>query len=318
MHPLVKALLSSWDWRPEIVFVLLSLGALYTLGWVRLHRQSRRGQMATWTRLASYYAGLIVLAVSLLSPIDRLGDQLFFMHMVQHMLSIMIAAPLLLLANPFPFMVWSLPPAWRRHVSALFAGPSAFRRTFAAATKPFVAWLVFLTIYLGWHDANLYDLALRINWVHDLEHITFFAAALLFWWHVTGAAPHIHGKRSGWANLAYLIGVVPPNMAVAVSIAFASNVIYTYYLSAPRIWGFSAMQDQMISGVIMWIPGSMMFILAAIIVLARMFGAKDAPPVLPVDWDADDKFIAPGLEHRVVQNRWKRLDDAKPHGADSP
>ena len=117
--------------------------------------------------------------------------------------------------------------------------------------------------------------------------------------------------------MAYLIGVIPPNMAVAVTIAFAPNVIYTYYLSAPRIWGFTALQDQMISGAIMWIPGSMMFLLAALIILARMFMSKEPLPVRPEGWDADDKFIAPGLEHRVVQNRWKQLKAANSHGADS-
>jgi cytochrome c oxidase assembly factor CtaG len=317
MHPLVKALLSQWEWRLEIVAVLLTLGALYTLGWLRLRRQSKRRQLASWLRLLSYHAGLAILAVSLLSPIDRLGGQLFFMHMLQHMLSIMLAAPLLLLANPFPFMVWALPATWRLRVAGLFARPSAFRRALAAVTRPFIAWLVFLTIYLGWHDASLYNLALRNDWIHDIQHITFFGAAMLFWWHVIGAAPHIHGKRSGWASMAYLIGVIPPNMAVAVTIAFASNVIYTYYLSAPRIWGFTALEDQMISGAIMWIPGSMMFLLAALIILARMFTSKEPLPVKPDGWDADDKFIAPGLEHRVVQNRWKQLKAANSHGADA-
>lgn len=317
MHPLVKALLSPWDWRPEIVIVLVTLGALYTLGWVRLRRQSTRRQLATWLRLFSYMSGLAVLALSLLSPIDRLGGQLFFMHMLQHMLSIMIAAPLLLLANPFPFMVWSLPESWRPRVAGLFAGPSGFRRVLAASTRPFIAWLAFLTIYLGWHDSTLYNLALRVDWVHDIQHITFFGAAMLFWWHVIGAAPHIHGKRSGWASIAYLIGVIPPNMAVAVTIAFASNVIYTYYLSAPRIWGFTALEDQMISGAIMWIPGSMMFLLAALIVLARMFMSKEPLPDRPENWDADAKFIAPGLEHRVVRNRWNQVKASHPHAADT-
>ncbi len=109
MHPLTKALLSGWEWRLEIVAVLLALGLLYVLGWSRLRRQSKRHGLATWPRLAAYVGGLIVLAVSLMSPIDQLGGQLFFMHMTQHMLSIMVAAPLLLLGNPYPFMVWGLP-----------------------------------------------------------------------------------------------------------------------------------------------------------------------------------------------------------------
>ena len=118
--------------------------------------------------------------------------------------------------------------------------------------------------------------------------------------------------------MAYLIGMVPPNMFVGVSIAYATAVIYSYYESVPRIWGVSAMEDQMIGGAIMWIPGSMMFILAALIVLARMFGAKDAPPVQPGDWDSESAMIMPGLEHRAVQNKWRRMRATDKPAADAP
>ncbi|MCC6166814.1 MAG: cytochrome c oxidase assembly protein [Caldilineaceae bacterium] len=307
MHPLAQALLSTWEWRLEILVVLVPLGVMYTLGWRRLRQQSSYRKLATWPRLAAYLGGLVVLAISLLSPIDRLGSQLFFMHMLQHMLSIMIAAPLLWLGEPFPIMLWAMPAPLRLWVAGLFARRSPFRRAFAAATRPGVTWLVFITVYLGWHDANAYNAALYYRWVHDIQHITFFLAAMLYWWPVVGAAPHIHGRFPGWARMAYLLATVPPNMLVGVSIAFASHVIYTYYLSVPRIWGFTALQDQMISGAIMWIPGSMMFIMVALLILALLFREKGQPlPGAPADWDSDEAMIAPGLEHRVVQNRWRK------------
>ena len=184
---------------------------------------------------------------------------------------------------------------------------SRFRRALAAATRPMFTWLIFLTVYLGWHDATLYNAALRSSFVHDVQHITFFLAAMLFWWPVIGAAPQLHGRFPGLARMAYLIGMVPPNMFVGVTIAYATTVIYSYYESVPRIWGVSALEDQMIGGAIMWIPGSMMFILAALIVLARMFGEKDAPPVQPGDWDDESAMIMPGLEHRALQNKWRQI-----------
>ncbi len=266
MHPLVKALLSSWEWRLEIVAVLLTLGALYTLGWFRLRRQSKRGQLANWPRLLSYYAGLAILAVSLLSPIDRLGGQLFFMHMLQHMLSIMLAAPLLLLANPFPFMVWALPAALRMRVASLFSQPSGFRRGLAAVTRPFIVWLIFLTVYLGWHDASLYDLALRQDWVHDIQHITFFGAAMLFWWHDRRRPASTASAPAGRA-WPILIGVIPPNMAVAATIAFAFQCHLHLLFVGPAHLGLHrccGSDDQRLSS---WIPGSMMFLLAALIIL---------------------------------------------------
>lgn len=318
MHPLARALLSAWEWRLEIVVVLLGLGVLYAVGWARLRRRGARHGLATWPRLLSYFSGLSILAAALMSPIDQLGGQLFFMHMTQHMLTIMLAAPLLLLGNPYPFMVWSLPKSGRAYVSRLMNTDSRFRRVLAAATRPTTTWLIFLTVYLGWHDANLYNAALYNDVVHDLQHITFFLAAMLFWWPVVGAAPRLNGRFPGLASMVYLIGIVPPNMFVGVTIAYATTVIYSYYESVPRIWGVSALQDQMIAGVVMWIPGSMMFILAALFVLSRMFGDKDASPVRPGGWDDESAMIMPGLEHRAIQNKWRRLQAPDKTAPDSP
>ena len=109
MHPLLQVLFAPWDWRIEILVVLIPLGVMYTVGWWRLRKQSVRGRLATWPRLAAYLGGLFITAAALMSPVDTLGSQLFLMHMLQHMLFMMLAVPLMLLANPFPFVMWSLP-----------------------------------------------------------------------------------------------------------------------------------------------------------------------------------------------------------------
>ena len=282
MHPLAQALFSSWEWRLEVLIILIPLGAIYTIGWrrLRLLRRDRPG-LAIKPRLVSYWAGLIVLAASLMSPIDYLGGQLFFMHMLQHLLTMMVAAPLLLLANPFPFMLWGVPRGPRHAIGGLFTRDSLFRRSLIVVTRPAVAWMIFLTVYLGWHEPLLYNLALRRDWVHDLQHITFFLASMLYWWHVIGAGPRIHGRFPVWARMGYLIGTIPPNMMTGVAIAFSSTVIYTYYESVPRLWGFTVLQDQMIGGVIMWIAGSMMFLLAALLVLATLTRDRDELPLRP-------------------------------------
>lgn len=271
MHPLTRALLSPWEWRPDVAIVLTALAVLYGVGWFRLRRQSMHGKLATRRRLVFYMSGLAVLALSLMSPIDRLGGQLFFMHMIQHMLVIQIVAPLLLLGNPFPFMLWALPTTPRHRVARLFTDDSAFRRGLTAATRPGIAWLIFITVYLGWHDAAAYNAALTYSWVHNLQHITFLAASMLYWWPIVGNAPHIHRRLPGWAKIAYLLGVIPPNMLVGVSIAFADEILYSYYLTVPRIWGFTALQDQQLSGAIMWIQGSEMYLWPALYILFRMF-----------------------------------------------
>lgn len=307
MHPLLQALLSPWDWRLDVSLVLLIFATLYTTGWWRLRTRSRNPKLASFKRLAAYWIGLVTLAISLMSPIDALGGQLFFMHMLQHLITIMISAPLLWLAAPFPFVLWGLPPTLRRTVAGQFNRAATTRSLLRSVTQPSAVWVFFIVVYAGWHDPELYSLALRRDWVHDIQHITFFAAAMLYWWHVIGAGPRLH-RVAIWARLALLITVVPVNMIIGIVIANGSEVIYPYYTSVPRIWGFSALQDQMLAGVIMWIPGSMMLLLAVIILLAKeLKPTPDNPPRSVPNWDNDEAMVAPGLEHRVIQNRWHKV-----------
>jgi cytochrome c oxidase assembly factor CtaG len=307
MNPLLQALFSSWEWRLEIIVLLLALALVYTTGWWRLRRKAH-GKLATVPRLAAYGTALLIMAIALMSPIDVLGGQLFFMHMVQHLLTIMLAAPLLWLASPFPISLWGLPRPVRRAVGSQFRPGAGTRRALAMITRPAFAWLLFLFVYLGWHDPNLYNLALRRAWVHDLEHITFFLAAVIFWWHVVGAAPHIHGRLPDWGRIGYVLAALPPNMLAGVAIAFSSSVIYTYYESIPNIWGVTTLQDQMLGGVIMWIVGSMMYILAALILISGLLKRQGGPQPI-AGWDADSAMVAPGLEHRVVQNKWRDVEN---------
>ncbi|MDQ3248517.1 MAG: cytochrome c oxidase assembly protein, partial [Chloroflexota bacterium] len=146
---------------------------------------------------------------------------------------------------------------------------------------------------------------------------------MLFWWHIVGAAPHIHGRVSPWARLVMLIGMIPPNMIAGVVIATADNVVYTYYETVPRLWGFTALQDQAIGGAIMWIPSSEMVVWAVVFLLAGLFKQDDdkvarTMPKLASEWHSEEKMIAPGWEDRVVQNKWRKLQAAKLHAPDVP
>jgi cytochrome c oxidase assembly factor CtaG len=116
----------------------------------------------------------------------------------------------------------------------------------------------------------------------------------LFWWRVTGAGPRIHKQASLLGRIAFVIGAIPPNMLTGVVLAFASEPIYTYYLAVPRLWNLSVMADQQIGGVIMWVPGSMMYIIAALILISRLLDNEDKKPVLPEKrWGSDEAVAAP-------------------------
>jgi len=237
------------------------------------------------------------LAIALMSPIDVLSSQLFTMHMIQHLLLVMIIPPLLLLANPLPYWLWGLPEPVRLGAGRLLRRDSVFRRYLVKATGPGVVWLIFVAFYLGWHDPNTYNLALENALAHDFEHITFFLASVLFWWHVVGAGPRIHHPLRPFMRFGYTLSAIPPNMFAGIVIAFASEPIYSYYEAMPRIWGLSVIDDQHIAGAIMWIPGSMMYIIAALVLVARWLQQEEKKPALPHSaWATDEALVAPGME----------------------
>lgn len=311
MDPVNKAILLSWNWRVEIILTLVLAGVLYTRGWVLLRRRTkpqkrkrRSGQphplTAVW-RLISYLSGLAVLGISLMSPIDVLGGQLFFMHMIQHLLMIMIAPVLLLSANPMAVTLWGLPRPVRQPVgkglSFVLNSDSQYRSWIKAATAPGIVWLLWVIVIIGWHDPQMYNWALESEPIHDLEHITFFAVSMLYWWHVIGAGPRIHKQFSLVGRIAFVILAVPPNMLTGVIIAFSPTPIYTYYLGVPRIWNINIMTDQILSGVIMWVPGSMMYIIAALVLIAQLLSEEERKPYLPESqWGSDEKLLAPGIK----------------------
>jgi cytochrome c oxidase assembly factor CtaG len=133
--------------------------------------------------------------------------------------------------------------------------------------------------------------------IHDLEHLTFFAVSMLFWWHVTAAAPRIHKRLPPFARFVYVLAAIPPNMLAGVAIAFARGPIYPYYEAMPRLWGLSVMEDQQIAGVIMWVPGSMMYMIAALVLVGRYLQEEEKKPPIPLSVrTADAKQAAPVLK----------------------
>lgn len=300
MNELTRAIWRSWDWRPEVLAPLLLLGVLFTIGWLRLRRARCAGRAsvhlaAVW-RLCSYWLGLLILALALVSPIETLSNQLFTMHMVQHLLLAMFAPPLIWATDPMPILMWGLPPTWRRAIGRLlFRKTAPARPLLTKLTRPVVAWLAFFIFLWGWHDANLYNLALRVEWVHDLEHLTFFVPAMLLWWHLSGAGPRLHRRRSYLTRVGFTLASVPANMFLGIAIALSDTVIYTYYETVPfRPWNISVLDDQRLGGAIMWVPGSMMYVLAVIVLVGLYLNAEERKPPLDIGrLRREGKFDAP-------------------------
>lgn len=275
MDDTTRALLSSWEIQPIISVVLLGFGVTFSVGWWRLRQ--RDAHLSHWWRLLAYWVGLLLIFLALMSPVEVLSGQLFTAHMIQHLMIAMFAPPLLLAPNPLPILMWGLPLNMRRQIGHLLLSKrSRIRPILAQIGQPFVAWAAFFLFLWGWHDGNLYNLTLRSEWVHDLEHFTFFYSAMLLWWHITGAAPVFHKRFSYPVRIAFVIACVPANMIAGVVIALADAVIYTYYETIPfRTFNISVLDDQRLGGAIMWIPGSMMYVIAVIVLVTLWLNEQE-------------------------------------------
>ncbi len=284
----------AWNIRFEVILPLVVLGAVFIRGWLRLRARGSQGYASSW-RLIAFLAGILVTIVALVSPLDRLGYYLFFMSMIQHLVLLMVAPPLLLLANPIPFLLWGIPRAWRLRLGRLVAPGGRVREVLRPVTRPGLSWIIFVSTLLLWHDAFLYDAALRYPLLNDLQNFTFFMTSALLWWHILGAGPRFHRRLPWLGRVAYLVGTTPFNMLLGIALAFSTSPWYPYYTEVPRLWNIPPVRDQAIGGLIMWIPGSMMYLLFALIYIARYLQLEAEKPPLPEStWATHENMAAPG------------------------
>jgi cytochrome c oxidase assembly factor CtaG len=227
---------------------LLAAAVLYALG--RRPRDSAR-------RDVCFYSGLLVIVAAIDSPVDRYADRLFWVHMVQHVLLTMVAPPLILLGRPWPRSVRAFPLRARRVIARSL-------HACRALAAPLLAFVLFNGVLLAWHLPALFDLTLRNEAVHDLEHALFFVTALLFWTHLT---PTSRRPRLGAARrVAYGVGAILVSWVLAVVLGFASHPLYGHYAAlAHRPGGLSALADQQLAAGIMWVPASIPFTIAVLV-----------------------------------------------------
>ena len=274
-HPLPQgSFWAQWDPRLDATLVLLLAGGAYSLGWWRL-RRAGHARLATGWRLAAYGSGLAVTAFSLMGPVDVLQELLFAIHMVQHLLLRLVAAPLIILAAPFPIALWGLPPRARRAVGQALAPATPSRRALERATSPWLLLTVHLATIWLWHTPAGYNGALRNPWVHDVQHITFFATALAFWWCTAAAEPTLQPRLGYGLRLALVLMALFQTQILSIIIAMAERPLYDFYTTVPRLWGMSVMDDQRWSGVIMWVPGGLWYVMTAVLLLERMMSRQE-------------------------------------------
>jgi putative membrane protein len=275
-----SAFLRSWSFEVEVVVGLALAAGLYARGWYRLRRRGRGGRLLEPWRAWCFAGGLATLALALLSPIGTFGSLLMSMHMIQHLLLVMIAAPLLLLGAPMLPMLWAFSLRTRRRLGRLLHRSHPVHRFFAFLTRPSVALPILVLVILVWHYPPLYDAAQGRTLTHDLEHFSFLAAALLFYWpliHPTGSPR----RMSYGAGILYLFPAKITGFVVGASLSMAQTPWYQTYINAPRLWGLSALEDQQLAGLIMWVFGGLLYIVPLLILVVKMIHEDEGDVWVP-------------------------------------
>jgi putative membrane protein len=265
---------SNWPVEWPLVAVVVT-GLLYLHGGRLSATASGAGKR--W-RGAAFYCGLATVVLAVDSPIDAYADRLFWVHMVQHVLLMMVAPPLLLIGRPWPRLARPLPLDLRRPLARTMLAGNALapvRRALRWLGAPLPSFVVFSATLLLWHVPALYDLTLRNALLHDAEHALFFCTAFLFWVHLVPGATG-RARLSDGARVAYGTAALVVSWVLAVVLGLAAHPIYGGYSSlAHRPGGISALADQQLAAGVMWVPGSIPY---CIVLVAAAFRWLDPKP----------------------------------------
>jgi cytochrome c oxidase assembly factor CtaG len=269
--PGITALLQSWTLEPWIIISVLLAAGIYLRGWCELHRRMPK-RFAVW-RLIAFQAGLLMLFLALASPLHSLAERLLQFHMVQHLLLMMVVPPLLLLGAPVLPLLRGLPRSVLLHgLRPLFAS-SGLQRLAHFFTHPLVCLIAFTVSTVAWHLPRLYELALRSDFWHDVQHLCFLGTGLLFWWPVVQPWPS-RLRWPQWTIIPYLLFADIQNTALSAFLIFSERVLYPSYAALPRLWGISVLDDQAAAGAIMWVPGSVIFLIPVAVLAIRLLDSS--------------------------------------------
>lgn len=260
----------AWSFDPPLVLTI-DLALLYWVGNRRTVTPVRKQSSQHW-RSAAFYASMLALAIALASPIEILSQRLFWVHMIQHVLLLMVAAPLFVLARPWVRIWRCLPLDTRRFLArGLSQGErtAPLRAISRTLGHPLPSFLAFSIVLLAWHVPALFDATLRSSALHALEHTLFFLTALMFWKQVIPSAP-LRARLQAAQRVVYVVGAMIVSWALAVVLALAPHPLYSFYAhEASRPGGISASSDQQLAAGVMWVPGSITFLIVVFFYLNR-------------------------------------------------
>jgi putative membrane protein len=267
-HLQAREVLRWWSWEPAVVAPLVIAAVVYSVGLIRLWRSAGRDHGLRGWEVGAFATGWLALVIALVSPLDALGAILFSAHMIQHEVLMLLAAPLTVLGRPLIPLVWALPRRARERATGWTRRPVA-RAAWRRLTGPLAVFAIHGIALWVWHLPSLYQATLRSEGVHALQHLSFFGSAALFWWAL------IHGRygRSGYGlAVVYVFATGLHSGALGALLTFAPRVWYPIYDATAHEWGLSAMEDQQLAGLIMWIPAGLVFVVSGLALVAAWMG----------------------------------------------
>jgi len=272
-------LLLPWAWDPGLLVGLGIAAGWYGLGVWRVWRRAGVGRGVRRRQVLAYLGALVCLVLALLSPLATASHLLFSAHMVQHMLLINLVAPLLVFADPGYGGLWAAPRSVRRGGARWWRGQRGLQALMRMVTSPLMVWMLFALSLWIWHVPRFYQAALTVTWIHQLEHFSFLAAAMLFWWRmldVPGREPLSHRRTHGHPRHgAYGVGIAMAFTTMLHSgllgalLTFSPTPWYPNYVTNTASLGIGALADQQLAGVIMWVPGGLVYLFVTLGLLAK-------------------------------------------------
>jgi putative membrane protein len=266
----------AWTTAPIVLGGLLVGVAVYGRGTRALWQRAGRGRVVPPWRVAAFAGAFAALFVALISPLDALGSVLFSAHMVQHLLLMMVAAPLLALGEPLMVSLWALPVRWRRAVGRSWIRARSLRNAWRIVSMPGVALLLHVLALWLWHLPVPYEHALRDERVHVLEHASFFLTAVVFWWVLV--RQHGHRMRAGPA-IAYLFAAALQSTILGALITMSRRPWYPSHFGTTQPWGLTPLEDQQLAGLLMWIPAGVVYLIPLVPLLGRVLSARSLDSV---------------------------------------
>jgi putative membrane protein len=255
-----------WTLEPWVLAPIVLSTLLYVKGVWNLWRHAGRGRGISYAQAMFFALGTASLVAALVSPLDPLGSRYFTAHMIQHEILMLVTAPLMVLARPLAAWAWAFSPGQRQGIGHALRAPW-WSATWRFITDPLVAWAAHAFALWVWHVPALFEAAVGHEGIHALQHLSFLATALLFWWAMLGR--DARSRKAGGAALAYLFTTMLHTSALGALLTVTETPWYPRY----------GLQDQQLGGLVMWVPGSAAYLAAALMIVARLL--RPATPMSP-------------------------------------